>query len=148
MPTTNGHLVNTGCVLDNHFGWHNHARMIEVATGLGWDLSSEDWATVVLYDSGDSDPNGNDTEIVMSLMDDAERWLNDNTPSVCTSCGQPVQLTDSGVWWTHSGLQGDCEYRMMDHAQHYVWHWHDGDFMLSPMCDDGDCDDETCAHWD
>jgi hypothetical protein len=29
----------------------------------------------------------------------------------------------------------------------FVWHWHDGEFFLSPLCDDLDCTDETCAHW-
>jgi hypothetical protein len=29
-----------------------------------------------------------------------------------------------------------------------VWHWHDGEFFLSTICDDEEtCDDETCAHW-
>ncbi len=30
----------------------------------------------------------------------------------------------------------------------YIWHWHDGEFFLSPLCENGDCDDDTCAHWD
>jgi hypothetical protein len=30
----------------------------------------------------------------------------------------------------------------------FVWHWHDGEFFLSPMCEDEEgCTDETCAHW-
>jgi len=30
----------------------------------------------------------------------------------------------------------------------FFWHWHDGEFFASPICDDDDaCEDETCAHW-
>jgi hypothetical protein len=31
--------------------------------------------------------------------------------------------------------------------QGFVWHWCDGEFFLSPICGDDDCEDETCAHW-
>lgn len=89
--TCNGHVVEPGCVLDNHWGWHNHARMIEVATGLGFVISDEDQAVVDRYDSGESEDDDNDSEVVSDLMDEAERWLNDNTDGV-------------GCFWTwHDG---------------------------------------------
>lgn len=111
MPTTNNHEVVVGLVLDGHFGWHNHARMIAVATDLGFELDVAGQRDVDFYDSGETNDNDSVTEIVMDIMDDAERWLNEHT--------------DDG----------------------YVWHWSDGEFFLSPMCENGDCDDETCAHW-
>ena len=77
--TTNGHPVQTGCVLDGHWGWHNHARMIGVATDLGYELDDDAQALVDRYDAGDSDYESGDPEIVASIMDDAERWLNDHT---------------------------------------------------------------------
>ena len=109
MPTTNGHAVEVGLVLDGHYGWHNHARMIAEAVGLGYEVSDADQAIIDRYDSGDQQDD--DFEIVHDLMDDAERWLNEHT--------------DDG----------------------YLWHWSDGEFFLSPMCDNDDCDDDTCAHW-
>jgi hypothetical protein len=117
MPTTNGHEVVTGLVLDGHYGWHNHARMIGVATSLGFPISDDDQAMVDRYDTGDpSQTNEDDAEAVIGqggLMDDALEWLNDHT-------------------------DGDV-----------VWHWHDGEFFLSPFCEDGDCGREDCAHcWD
>lgn len=153
MPTTNGHQVETGCVLDNHFGWHNHARLVGVAASLGFPISDDDQAIVDRYDTGDPDQTTDDDfEIVAGqggIVDDAINWLNDHTPYECPTCGQPVEMTDSGGWWRHVGLQGDCPVRLMDHARGYLWHWYEGDFMLSPWCggDDPDCDDDTCAHW-
>lgn len=46
-------------------------------------------------------------------------------------------------------LADKAEAWLNDHtAEGFVWYWHDGEFFLAPMCEDGDCDDETCAHWD
>ena len=152
MPTTNGHEVSTGCVLDNHWGWHNHARLIATAVELGFPINDEEQATILRYDAGD-DPDGSLAEVVAGqggIMDDAEAWLNDHTPAECFHCGQPVELTDSGQWWRHVGLWRDtCGVQFADHARHYVWHWHDGDFLLSTLCDDPDeCTDDMCGHWD
>ena len=30
----------------------------------------------------------------------------------------------------------------------FVWGWWDGEYFLSPQCENGDCDDPTCLHWD
>jgi hypothetical protein len=81
------------------------------------------------------------------MMDEAERWLNEHTPAECRDCGQPVESHPTG-WWSHIGLRGQC-WRLSDgeSVQGYLWHWSDGEFFLSPMCDDEDCDDDTCAHW-
>lgn len=147
MPTTNGHQVETGCVLDNHWGWHNTARAIAVAVDLGYPITDAESDTVACYDI---DEDCADEVIGQGgILDDAVNWLNDHTPYECPTCGQPVEMTDSGGWWRHVGLQGDCPVRLMDQARGYLWHWYEGDFMLSPWCggDDPDCDDDTCAHW-
>jgi hypothetical protein len=148
MPTTNGHEVQTGCVLSAPYGWHNHGRLIDVAESLGFPLTNADRDLVSNYNmTGGID----DAEYVIGqggIMDDAEAWLNANTGVECLTCGQPVQRTDSGAWYVHVGLQGDCPVRMSDSAQHYVWHWTDGEFYLSVLCEDAEtCQDETCAHW-
>lgn len=79
MPTTNNHPVNVGCVLSAPFGWHNLARMIAVATDLGYVISDDEQAIVDRYEAGDSDPDSNDHEVVIEMMDDAEAWLNEHT---------------------------------------------------------------------
>ena len=136
MPTTtNGHTVDTGCVLDSHHGWHNHARMIAEAVSLGFELDDDAQALVDRYDAGETgrivprdeliryhDHRGmfhqtcphcdaivilfdddehwcdkvyvNDHEIVNDIMDEAERWLNDNTAMTCLTCGLPMEWRD------------------------------------------------------
>lgn len=149
MPTTNGHAVTTGLVLDGHFGWHNHKRMIDVACDLGFPLPESDRVVLDAYDSGEHNEDMTH-EFVFEMMDEAEQWLNHNTPPVCTQCGEPVEWRPSG-WFTHVGLRGQCSLRMSDTCQRYMWHWWEGDFMLSPWCgkEDGDpgCDDDTCICW-
>lgn len=76
MPIVNGHECNTGLVLDGHFGWHNHVRMLQTAEGLGWKIDPELQAVMDRYDADDSDP---DHEIIFDAMDEAEQWLNDHT---------------------------------------------------------------------
>jgi hypothetical protein len=122
--------------------------MIAEAVALGYSVSDADQAVIDRYDNDNSEPDSNDPEVVADLMDQAEAWLNDHTPSECLTCGQPVERTDSGAWWVHVGLQGDCPTRFADTARHYLWHWSDGEFYLSVLCEDSDsCIDDTCAHW-
>lgn len=47
-------------------------------------------------------------------------------------------------------IMDEAEAWLNDHTTAgYVWHWRDGEFFLSPMCEDEDaCEDDTCAHWD
>lgn len=58
--------------------------------------------------------------------------------------GDDATNLDAMTW-----LADECE-RLLNDAlpAGTVAHWHDGEFFLSPMCEDGACDDETCAHWD
>lgn len=67
------------------------------------------------------------------------RWVNDETMT-----DDDDSLTDAVL-----AIADESETWLNDHtADGFVWHWHDGEFFLSPMCEDGDCQDETCAHWD
>ena len=146
--TTNGHAVQTGCVLDNHWGWHNHARLIFLAADLGFPLDEADADHVRAYDEdGDEDY----MEVVAGqggIMDDAEQWLNDNTVPTCRDCGEAMYATSDG-FYRHVGYSNGrtpCGVAATDTVQHYLWHWHDGDFFLSPYCGgDDDCADDMCA---
>jgi hypothetical protein len=144
MPITNGHEVNVGLCLDGHWGWHNHVRMLGIAEDLGWEIDDELRAIMTRYDAGESDPDGNDHEIVIDAMDEAERWLNDHTHAECMECGEDLTWSEVEGSWVH----GDGEHQADDRVRRYVWYWHDGEFFLSPICENGDCDDDTCAHWD
>jgi hypothetical protein len=84
----NGQPVETGCVFDNHFGWHNHARLINLAHELGFELSGEDLLLVQLYDEGNDDDNN--SEVIFEMMEEAEAWLNEHT-------------TEGYVWYWFEG---------------------------------------------
>lgn len=150
----NGHEYETGCVLAGHWGRHNHARMVLEAEGLGFPLDDEDRQTLDEYDRNDWDPQTQwHAEAVATMMDEAERWLNERTAARCAHCGLVVWHNDAR--WVHDGTPLDdptvCEdgTSLTDEmVLSFVWHWRDGEFFLSPLCENGDCDDDTCAHWD
>lgn len=67
------------------------------------------------------------------------QWVNDDT--MADDDGTATEA----IW----AIADESEDWLNDHTEEgFVWHWHDGEFFLSPMCEHGDCDDETCAHWD
>lgn len=35
-------------------------------------------------------------------------------PPACPDCGEPIERTESGAWWRHVGLPGDCWRMSMD----------------------------------
>jgi hypothetical protein len=137
ITLANGQECVTGCVFDSHWGWHNTARLIHLASDLDViTLTDEEWAMVESYDDGTSedgyyealrfiknlDDHGvkhffraeqtNTFEIVHDMADEAGRALNEHTP------------------------------------EGFIWFWEGGDFFLSPICDEEeDCHDDTCAHW-
>ena len=169
---TNGHEVVFGCVLDNHWGWHNHKRMIDEAIALGFELSDEYQKMLAAYDDesicayADDECFGDVTnhvcfrhsedrpfnmedpdywpEIVHDIMNEAEQWLNEHTPAMCFHCGKPVEANEQGSWWHHVSLDDEhaCGVRLADHARFALWHWSDGDFFLSPWCGG---DDDSCT---
>lgn len=44
----------------------------------------------------------------------------------------------------------NAEMWLNDHATQdgYLWHWRDGEFFLSPTCEDGECGRDDCACWE
>lgn len=171
MPIVNGHQAETGCYVDGHWGQYGPDRLAEQAEAFGWPSTEDDdprwWRTVAqALDDGlpppEGTPDGIDAagawERHSESADDIERWLNDNTAVMCKNCGHPL-VYDHGIDeyrhhpLGHSDDSRDCpaENQNGERAdpQHYVWHWSDGEFFLSPICDDPEvCDDDTCAHWE
>lgn len=143
MPIVNGQEAVCGLVLDGHFGWHNAVRMLQVAEGFGWEIDDELRTTMDRYDAGESEDDSADVEIIHEAMDEAEQWLNDMTLAERKSDG--VNCFWHGQWYTDDGHGTPVP---DEDVQRYVWHWHDGEFFLSPICDnEEECNDDTCAHW-
>jgi hypothetical protein len=133
----NGRTCETGCVLDSHWGWHNHARLIQLAIDLDvMTLTPEELAMVESYDDG--------------------TWLDDYYEAV----GLVALLDEQGVqhfFRADYPATAEIIMEMMDEAENalnehtpkgFFWFWYEGDFLLNAICDeDEDCDDDTCAHW-
>lgn len=145
MPIVNGQEAVCGLVLDGHFGWHNHVRMLEVAEGFGWEIDDELRAVMTRYDSGWKLLNGFSVEVVdlvrverdalheiiFEAMDEAERWLNDHTHGTRKCDGADVTWGEvDGAWFL-----GDGTIVPDDEVQTYSWGWYDGEFFLSPVED-------------
>ena len=171
----NAQACNTGCVVDGHWGQYGPDHLADRASEVGWEPAEwhddprvirkiidniEAWG----YPRNSGDMSSEGVGIIASLWeahtesaDDIETWLNQNTAPNCTECGGPMYSTSDGFYRhiahpsqaaTEANPDG-CQISATDTVQRFVWHWHDGEFFLSPICDDPDeCEDETCAHWD
>lgn len=160
MPTCNGHEVEVGCYAEGHRGWYAGQRVIEEAQGLGWELDAEGQAAVDAYYGNESTDEMlvDLVEIVSGqggIVDEAEEWLNEHTPMECLQCSEPMEWVDLGpiiyraVHKATGKMYCDLPSKPMGKPQSYIWHWHDGEFFLSPICEDEEnCTDDTCAHWD
>jgi len=136
MPIVNGHQVETGCYVEGSWGQYGPDRLADRAENFGWtpaDIMDDPRYWRVAAD------DENASELTASLAwerhsetaDAIEQWLNDHTASVCTECGNPVEPTDSGAWYRHVGLRGNCPFGFMDAARSFYWHWEDGELFLS-----------------
>lgn len=119
MPIVNGHNAEVGCYAEGSRGWYAGERVIDVAIDFGWELDAEAEAAVERYYHGE------------------DRFDNDSDDLVEVVAGQ-------------GGIVDEAEEWLNDHtSEGFLWHWHEGEFFLSPICDDPEtCTDETCAHWD
>lgn len=120
---TNGQEVETGCYVDGHWGQYGTARVVEIATDLGWDSPSDlELASRHMASSGPSmepDITPDEFESLDGASDDAEVYLNSITPA--------------GYSW---GWSGGELFLWPDHAwaesvDSYVW-------QLDP-CECSDC---------
>lgn len=167
MPTTNGHPVQTGCFAEGHRGWYAGQRVIEVAQSLGWELDAEGQQAVDDFYSQDDHDDLHEIVIGQGgIVDDAEAWLNEHTPVLCAICGGEMEWRDGlyravhvatdhaycerGIYTDPDEPHGTINGAPMGRPQSYVWHWRDGEFFLSRICEDHDsnCTDDECAGWD
>lgn len=150
MPITNGHDVEPGCYVEGHWGQYGPDHLADQAEGLGWapDRPTDDPRIIRSFAEAIMDAGSDDImlwEWHSESANDIERWLNDHTHGTRKGDGADVTWGEvDGAWFLSDGtIVPD------DQVQNYVWHWHDGEFFLSPICDDPDnCEDETCAHWE
>lgn len=93
--TCNGHPINPGVVLSSPHGHYVSKAVIETALGLGWE--DDDAADAVeSYDDNYFDQSWRHFEYWYDMVDDAERWLNDNT--------------EGGVWhWFDGDFRVDTD---------------------------------------
>jgi hypothetical protein len=142
MPIVNGHQAETGCYVEGHWGQYGPDHLADQAEAFGWTPgSSLDDPRIVrefldfLEGSGYGgyDATGALWERHSETGDEIANWLNEHTPA--DQYGGMV-LAEPGPGLVEAP------------PKNYVWHWHDGEFFLSPICENGDCDDDTCAHWD
>lgn len=128
MPIVNGHPAETGCYVNGHWGQYGPDRLADQAEAFGWcaDGESEDYP---------NEGYQNDPRYWRRVADRHARHGDDR---------------EVDAWQAHSEAADAIERWLNDRTEDgYVWHWHDGEFFLSPLCDDPDgCTDETCAHWD
>ncbi len=118
MPIVNGHPADTGCYVEGHWGQYGPDHLYEQALTFGY--SSEGYV------------GGN--PIVWREI--AEDGVN------------PLGISVEDAWDLLEQSADDIEQWLNSHTEDgFVWHWDGGEFFLSPLCENGECEDETCAHW-
>ncbi len=137
MPIVNGHPAECGCYVEGHWGQYGPDHLADQAEGFGWspDKPTDD-PRILRHFADQLMDAGLDVILLWEWHsesgDDIETWLNDHTEP---GFGGMV-LAEPGPGLVEAP------------PKNYVWHWHDGEFFLSPLCENGDCDDDTCAHHD
>lgn len=130
MPTINGYDYEPGCHVDGHWGNYALAHMLgRVDEILGTSYRNEA-QTVYLY--------------TPTVVYSPDTYGDGPTP-----WAQGETTWDGFTFALLPEIADDAENALNDATpEGFVWHWSDGEFFLSPICDDGEtCEDETCAHW-
>jgi hypothetical protein len=114
-----------GCWVDGHWGQYGPDHLADKAEGI-W--TPESWA--------------DDPRQIRGIIDYIENTGYDKYPEVRNLVGAfwelATEATDKIEEFLNSGT-----------PEGWVFHWSDGEFYLSPICDDEEnCNDDTCAHWD
>ncbi len=125
---TNGTECETGCVIDGHWGNYGLARMLEITDDiLGTAFHAE---AATLY--------ANTPPIIIVPTSDGFSYKDGPLPT---------EPWDGFTFEFLNEIADDAESALNDATpEGFVWHWHDGEFFASPICDDDDCDNEECAH--
>lgn len=83
--------IETGCLIDGHWGQYGIARVVMIANDLGWsDGVAVELASRHLDSMGPSpwpDLSGDEYEWLINMADRAEEWLNDNIATGDNSFG-------------------------------------------------------------
>lgn len=128
---TNGTECETGCVIDGHWGNYGLSRMLEITDDLlGTTFHDEATATFAL------------TRPTIITRNEDGTYAYEDGPL-------PTDPWDGFTFEFLDEIADDAESALNDATPGgFLWHWHDGEFFASPICDDDDdCEDETCAHW-
>lgn len=125
MPDIKGTTYDVGCYVDGHWGQYGASRVLRIADDI---LGTNYW---------------DDTQTAMLAHITPDE---DYTDEQCGIGGHTGEL----VGCEHTSWAADEAETALNDATPagWMWHWHDGEFFLSPICDDeNNCTDETCAHW-
>jgi len=155
--TVNGrrHQLETGCVLDGHFGWHNTYRVVrEIAQPLGYMLSADDDAILSAYEKQEDSldlPTGN-----------PHRWQYGrySATKTCSVCGLlPLDQEDNEsecVLHYDAGLISECATEIADEATEWLneatyygtWVWDMGELYLRHDCHNASVIPDACPYGD
>jgi hypothetical protein len=130
VTTVAGVECEPGCWVDGHWGQYGPDHLADRASELGWEPET--------------------------CLDDPRelRRITDHIDDMGYTRGRDVRSDAIGIQTGFYELVPEAcdkiENWLNEHTPDgYVWHWRDGEFFLSPICDDeDDCTDDTCAHWD
>ena len=56
VTLTNGETVEAGCWLDGHMGWHNNARVVQIAKHHGFEIPDDYLDAYEAYAGADREP--------------------------------------------------------------------------------------------
>lgn len=116
----NGQPAELGCYVEGHWGQYGPDRLAEIAEGFGLEFAEE-------------------TEDPRYWRAVADRWTDEGRDDMAGDAWtMHVEVAESIETWLNNVT-----------TPGHIWHWHDGEFFLSSICDDpDDCTDDTCAHWE
>lgn len=127
------HHYETGCYVDGHWGNYGLSHMLERADEV-LGTSFYEIADTLWHETAET--------IVFRNDDGTYSYQPAPLPAVS-------DVWDGFTFENLSEIANDAETALNDETpEGFVWHWHDSEFFLSPICDDEtDCTDEMCAHW-
>lgn len=159
MPYVNGHDAEHGCYIDGHWGQYGLDRLADIAEDFGWKAASVQddpriWRRIAERRADRHEPDPSCGVCGAHVRFDASSREHRGESGFCVHNTPTWPI--SHAWECAADAAADIEEWLNDRtcrtptdtADHHVWHWSDGEFFLSPLCGDDDCDDPTCAHWD
>lgn len=162
----NGTDCETGCWVEGHWGQYGPDHLADKIDGV-IDLEPEDDPRVYrqLAEEAEDALAGRREPVCAACgletdyRRDRDRWVHvirfptthirvelDHTD--CASL-RPT-WTVANLWEArHDAVDRIEQWLNENTPEGWLWHWRDGEFYLSPLCDDEEnCTDEECAHWD